>query len=140
MGGDRIVTRALVALCACAAVLVVPSGAQALPPALTITTGAHFAFGDDDPFPLRAGPANVPTIVLPLAVVAGNDVTHLNRDLEGHNLTSVLRDENGAALFAGVTIGQNEVTTVVTSHLPPGDYPFICTIHSEFMQGTLTVS
>lgn len=130
----------VLAAAACAVLLLLASrGASAQPPAVTVTFGAHFMFGDDDPFPLRAGPTNTPTVELPLVIVAGNDLMHLNRDLEGHNLTSILRDELGVPLFAGTTIGQNEITTVVTSGLAPGDYPFICTIHSEFMQGSLTV-
>ena len=126
---------------AVAAVLLVgPQASHAAPDAVTVTVGNHFIAGDDDPYPLRIGPYQTGTVNVPLVVQAGNNVIHVNRDIEGHNLTSVLRDQNGDRYFAGETIGQSEATVVVTAHLAPGDYPFVCAVHSEFMQGTLTVA
>lgn len=119
--------------------LVSAAPASADPGAITVTVGGQFLPGDDQPYQLRPGPLRIDTVVVPLMVPQGSDLVHINRDLEGHNITSILVDEMGQPLFAGNTIERQQVEIITTSHLPVGDYPFVCTIHSEFMHGTLRV-
>lgn len=112
--------------------------ATAGPGAVTISVGGHFVTGDHDPYRVNAGPHGIDTAVIPLIQRAGDDLLFLNRDIEGHNITSVDRDEQGVRLFASDTIDRTQVAVVTTSHLPAGDYGFFCSIH-PFMTATLTV-
>lgn len=132
--------RAATVVAALAVLAAVPTAARAAPLGVTITVGNHFTPGDLDPYPVRIGPVQHPTVVLPLTIPAGNDLLHINRDLEGHNVTSVAVDANGDPLFSGPTIDRSSVAVIVTSHLPPGEYGFVCTIHSEFMIGLLSIT
>lgn len=138
IGGDDL-ARVVTTLMLVAGMIAAPLHARAATVTVSVTVGNHYTPGDVDPYPIRIGPVQAGTAVLPLVVPVGNDLIHLNRDLEGHNLTALDRDENGQPLFAGQTIGQSQASTIITSHLPTGDYPFVCTIHSEFMQGVLSV-
>jgi hypothetical protein len=119
--------------------LLVPGPARAQDLSVTITTGRQFTPGDVDPFTLRpAGQAPIQTMVLPLIVTQGNDLIHVNLDIDAHNITSIGMDGDGNRLFAGDDIREYEFTRIPTAHLVAGGYPFLCTTHQE-MRGVLTV-
>jgi len=70
---------------------------------------------------------------------AGNLVELTNLDQMDHDITSVERRADGRPLFASAFAAARETVPVVgTDTLPPGMYPFICSLHSA-MTGELVV-
>jgi len=110
--------------------VLVPSSAPAAPAATVVTQKNFFHPGDADPFEGIAA--------LPLIAPAGQELAHVNLDIEGHNITADEVDEQNVPIFAGTTINRFQATTIDLAQLAPGDYSFHCTIH-PFMQGMLTI-
>lgn len=70
---------------------------------------------------------------VPLVVEAGTDVRFRSVDEERHQVVSERRRRNGRRLFASAPIGQGQSTTLVTSHLKPGEYAFRCFFHRDML-------
>ncbi len=128
--GIHMTTPALLAAAALLVAALVPTHAPAAPAAITLTQENFFHPGDADPFEGIAA--------LPLLVPDGQELAHVNLDIEGHNITADEVDDQDVPIFAGTTINRFQATTIDLSHLAPGDYAFHCTIH-PFMQGVLTI-
>lgn len=76
-------------------------------------------------------------------VAKGNDVTFVNLDAgtvaNSHQIMSrKKRKKSGKPLFASKVVDGPGSVTMLTSHLKPGSYLFICTTHFG-MDGTLEV-
>lgn len=57
-----------------------------------------------------------------------------------HNAVSTDTQPNGENLFDSATITEGSTPINGTQYLPPGDYPFVCTIHAPFMASSLHVT
>ena len=68
----------------------------------------------------------------------GDGLTHTNVDTEPHDLVATEFGPDGTPWFRSELIGPGESTPVPVENLPPGSYPYTCSIH-PFMQGTLRV-
>ncbi len=68
-----------------------------------------------------------------LTVAPGATITVINKDTSTHTITA----KSGNAFDTGV-IQADGGTTTFTAPTQPGDYPYICSIHT-YMHGTLTV-
>jgi hypothetical protein len=56
-----------------------------------------------------------------------------------HNVTIELMDVEGTVLFAGGLVTAPETVTYDVPALPAGEYRFVCSVHSDFMRGTIVV-
>ena len=88
-----------------------------------------------------AGPAPTTYLNPTVTIEGGEALSFFNLDLTApHDVTSTEVGPGADALFRSETVGAfTEVPVVGAENLPPGSYPFICSIH-PFMEGTLTVT
>jgi plastocyanin len=71
----------------------------------------------------------------------GEPLTFRNTDLARHDVASTQPGAVRNRLFSSDTIGNGETSLVEGSqYLTTGTYSFFCTVHPDFMKGTLTVT
>jgi plastocyanin len=71
----------------------------------------------------------------------GEPLTFRNTDLARHDVASTQPGTVRNRLFSSDTIGNGETSFVEGSqYLTTGTYGFFCTVHPDFMKGTLTVT
>jgi plastocyanin len=71
-------------------------------------------------------------------IAEGDSLTHTNVDSDPHDLTSDDLGPDGTPWFQSELIGPGESAPVPVEDLPPGVFPYYCSIH-PFMRGTLRV-
>jgi hypothetical protein len=70
----------------------------------------------------------------PMQIAKGTDVTFVNLDpavvTNSHRIISLKKKKRtGRPLFASDTVDGPDQTTMITSHLKPGVYPYFCSFH-----------
>lgn len=73
-----------------------------------------------------------------VVIFAGDSLEHTNVDAPEHDLVSLDFGPDGKPWFDSELIGAGETAPVPVGDVPPGLYPFTCSIH-PFMSGTLDV-
>lgn len=74
-----------------------------------------------------------------IVVYEGDAVSLVNTDIAGHRIEATEQDSSGNALFSSPIAGITQSVPVVgVESLAPGDYGFVCALHTT-MTGTITV-
>ena len=133
----------LVAVFACAAVLLLPSGASASlakkPAAgsrkadsVPLFAGGGTAVTNGYFFPGTALYQNGEFIGTPLQVPQGDNIEFINTDAaavtNAHQIVSMKR-KRGKPLFQSPLVKGPATATVITETLKPGVYPYFCNVH-----------
>ena len=90
-----------------------------------------------------AGPTPLQYASDSITIDQGDTITFQNKDSSGakHDVTSDAKTPDGGRLFKSATIDSGKTAPVVgVDYLKAGDYSFYCTVHPDFMKGTLHVT